>query len=145
MRSLFIGIYSLYLTIDLDLNNDLVKRCVAYLFIIVQCLIEKYAFILFLRIFTCLEGHKYGCRDLDLWDMHMKHQSANYPCCTSYSYRFWGRSNHSWFFYEFLMDFWTSNMAAMTLTFEISKRHPFRCQPRSHLVFMPSFRKIWGF
>jgi hypothetical protein len=54
----------------------------------VQGLIEKYAFILFLRIFKCLEGHTYGCRDLDLWDMHMKHQSDYRPCCTSYSYRF---------------------------------------------------------
>jgi hypothetical protein len=41
MRSLFIGIYSLTLTFDLDLTNDLVKRCVAYLSIIVQGLIEK--------------------------------------------------------------------------------------------------------
>jgi hypothetical protein len=76
------------LTFDLDLTNDLVKRCVAYLSIIVQGLIEKYAFILFLRIFMCLEGHKYGCRDLDLWDMHLKHKSDYRPCCTSYSYRF---------------------------------------------------------
>jgi hypothetical protein len=76
MRSLFIGIYRLTLTFefDLDLTNDLVKRCVSYQFILVQSLIEKYAFILFLRIFTCFEGHKYGCCDLDLWDMHMKHQ-----------------------------------------------------------------------
>jgi hypothetical protein len=65
-QSLSIGIYSLTLTFDLDLTNDLVKRCIAYLSIIVQCLIEKYAFILFLGIFTCLEGHKYGCHDLDL-------------------------------------------------------------------------------
>jgi hypothetical protein len=43
MRSLFIGIYSLTLTFDLDLINDLVKGCVAYLSIIVQGLIEKYA------------------------------------------------------------------------------------------------------
>jgi hypothetical protein len=44
---LFIGSYRLTLTFDLDLTNDLAKRCVAYLFIIVQGLIEKYAFILF--------------------------------------------------------------------------------------------------
>jgi hypothetical protein len=75
MRSPIIVIYSLTSTFDFDLTNDLVKRCVAYLPIIVQGLIEKYALILFLQIFTCLEGHKYGCRDLDLWDMHMKHQS----------------------------------------------------------------------
>jgi hypothetical protein len=74
MRSLIIGIYSLTLTFDFNLTNDLVKRCVAYMSIILQGLIEKYAFILFLQIFMCL-GHKYGCRDLDLWDMHMKHQS----------------------------------------------------------------------
>jgi hypothetical protein len=23
----------------------------------------------------CSEGHKYGCHELDLWNMHMKHQS----------------------------------------------------------------------
>jgi hypothetical protein len=80
MRSLFIGIYSLTLTFDLDLTNYLVKRCVAYLSIIVQGLIEKYAFILFLLMFTCLEGHKYGFRDIDLRDMHMKHQSDDRPC-----------------------------------------------------------------
>jgi hypothetical protein len=66
MSSLFIGNYGLTLTFDLDLTNDFVKRSVTYLSIIVQCLIEKYAFILFLRIFMCLEGYKYGCRDLDL-------------------------------------------------------------------------------
>jgi hypothetical protein len=88
MYSLFIGIYSLTLTFDLDLTNDLAKRCLAYLSIIVQGLIEKYAFIIFLRIFMCLKGHKYGCRDLDLWDMHLKHQSDYRPCCTSYSYQF---------------------------------------------------------
>jgi hypothetical protein len=54
-------------------NGSTRKNCVAYLSIIVQSLIEKYAFILFLRIFMCFEGHKYGCCDLDLWDMHMKH------------------------------------------------------------------------
>jgi hypothetical protein len=73
MRSLFIGIYSLTLTFDLDLTNDLVKKCVAYLSIIVQGLIEKYAFILCLQNFMCLEGHKNFCRDLDLWGMLMKH------------------------------------------------------------------------
>jgi hypothetical protein len=88
IHSLFIGIYRLTLTFDFDLTNDLVKRCVAYLSIIAQSLMEKYAFILFLRIFTCFEGHKYGCRDLALWDMHMKHQSDYRPCCTLYSYRF---------------------------------------------------------
>jgi hypothetical protein len=25
------------------------------------------------------------CRDLDLWDMHMKHQSDYRPCCILYS------------------------------------------------------------
>ena len=79
MRYLFIGIYSLTLTFDLGLTNDLVKRCVAYLSIIVQGLIEKYAFILFLRIFTGLEGYKYGCCDLEIWDMHMKCQSDYHP------------------------------------------------------------------
>jgi hypothetical protein len=38
----------LTLTFDLVLNNDLEKRCVAYLSIIVQGLVEKYTSILFL-------------------------------------------------------------------------------------------------
>jgi hypothetical protein len=55
MRSLFVGIYSLTLTFDIDLTNNLVKRCVAYMSMIVQGLIEKYAFILFLRLSRVLK------------------------------------------------------------------------------------------
>jgi hypothetical protein len=97
ISSLIIWIHNLTFTFDFDLNNDLVNRCVAYLSMMVPSLIAKYASILFLWIVTCLAWHKYGRRDLDLWDMNMKHQSDYHPCFTKYSHWLWGRSNGSWF------------------------------------------------